>query len=112
MASVKSSPVWNFFNCRLLQQPIRTANDPIYTESIDNIGKDYQHEMTDLIFLQSLSSIDQCIAFLYPHHVRNCPFQCLKHAFLSPRNTFVDSFNETILQLLPERERTFTISKS
>jgi len=41
------------------------------------------------------------VDFLFPPHILNDPMACLFRAFLSPRNIFVDEFNDIMLDALP-----------
>lgn len=106
LASIKSSYLWPHFTLYSLQQPIRGAGDPGYTNFVDNIGEDHQNPRTSVEILTRLNSIDDAIAFLYPPEVLNDPARCLKRAFLSPKNIFVDEFNSHILNILPDEEGT------
>ena len=58
------------------------------------------HNRVDLSILQSLSSVEECIDFLYPLDVLQNPTACLRRAFLSPKNVFVDEFNTTVFRKL------------
>lgn len=101
LASVKSSHLWPKFAIRSLQQPIRSAHDPQYTMFVDRIGEDFINTHTPLDILSPITSIDDAINFLYPNAVLRDPASCLKRAFLSPKNIFVDEFNQRILDILP-----------
>jgi hypothetical protein len=50
--------------------------------------------------------LNNAIEFLYPPHILCVPSACLKHAFLSPKNINIDSFNCQILEQLPGNECT------
>lgn len=100
-ASVKSSYLWPQFRIFTLEQPYRSAQDPEYTSFVDLIGEDYQHPTASLRLLDTVHSLDEMISFLYPPEILNNPVQCLKRAFLSPKNIYVDDFNDRILDQLP-----------
>jgi hypothetical protein len=101
LASVKSSSTWSAFLIHTLHQPIRSAADPHYTQFVDNIGENY-HQLTVAIDnIPSVHDEDEAIAFLFPPHILRSPIDCLRRAFLSPKNKSVDDFNKRILDLLP-----------
>jgi hypothetical protein len=100
-ACIKSSPLWKSFRVFSLHQPIRSAGDPEYTTFIDNIGENTDTDRVSVGFLRTTIAIDDAIQFLYPLHVLTDPESCLKRAFLSPRNIYMDEFNNTILDMLP-----------
>jgi hypothetical protein len=100
-ASIKTSHLWKQFEVFSLKHPFRSAQDPAYTNFVDNIGEDYSNRTVDLHILQRLHNIDEVIAFLFPPYVLRDPLQCLKRAFLSPRNIYVDEFNTALLDILP-----------
>ena len=68
---------------------------------VDCIGENADDQRVSLNILATTVSVDDAITFLYPNEVLNEPEVCLHRAFLSPRNVFVDDFNETILERLP-----------
>ena len=84
-----------------LLYPHRTEGDPEYTTLIDNIGEDHSHPETSLHIIQCIKTIDDARQFLFPPEILQNPFLALKRAFLSPRNIYVDEFNNSILQHLP-----------
>jgi hypothetical protein len=98
---MKSSFLWPFFSIHSLSHPHRTQSDPEYTTLIDNIGEDLTHPQTSLHIIQCISSLDEARNFLFPPEILQNPFLALKRTFLSPRNVFVDEFNEIILDHLP-----------
>lgn len=51
--------------------------------------------------IDCINTLDEARLFLFPPDVLNNPFHALKRAFLSPRNVYVDEFNEIILHHLP-----------
>jgi hypothetical protein len=103
-ASVRSSPIWSAFNVFTLNHAYRSAQDPEYTAFVDVIGEDHTHDHTSLDILQTVPNLAGAVQFLYPLNILSLPVQCLKRAFLSPRNMYVDDFNALILARLPERE--------
>jgi hypothetical protein len=104
LASIKSSNLWSKFDILTLHAPIRSADDPEYTEYVDRIGEDYVNEEVSIDILEHVTDIEDCIKFLFPPHVITNPAQCLKRAFLSPRNMFVDELNDNVLDRLPGQE--------
>jgi hypothetical protein len=104
LASVKSSYLWPTFRVLSLTYPHRSYQDPGYTMFFDTVGEDHDHPQITIPPLQRINSIDDAVNFLYPIDVLNNPYQCLRRAFLSPKNVDVDDFNENILdQLQGER---------
>ena len=104
LASIKSSNLWSKFEILTLHTPIRSAEDPEYTAYVDRIGEDYANEQVSIDILQRVRDIEDCIAFLFPPDVLTDPVKCLKRAFLSPRNMYVDEFNNEVLDRLPGDE--------
>ena len=43
LASIKLSQIWTSFLIHTLHTPIRSAQDPHYTTSVDDIGEDHRH---------------------------------------------------------------------
>jgi hypothetical protein len=48
-----------------------------------------------------MTNADDAIPFLFPPDILQQPLACLDRAFLSPRNIFIDEFNNKILDSLP-----------
>jgi hypothetical protein len=107
LASIKNSYLWHSFQIGTLLHPYRSATDPVYTRLVDVIGEDSQNSKVDLTILLSVSTIDDCIDFLYPPNVLQHPAACLRHSFLSPKNSFVDEFNIVVLQKLSHPTRCY-----
>ncbi|THH06394.1 hypothetical protein EW146_g9626 [Bondarzewia mesenterica] len=103
-ASVKSSHLWTAVAVRRLTIPIRTADDPAYTELIDSIGEDTTHDKVSLATLPATTSVAECLDFLYPPHILPNASLCLNRGFLSPLNSSVDEFNSTTLSAHPGDE--------
>jgi hypothetical protein len=80
---------------------IRSDDDPEYTSIVDDIGEDCSGERRSLNMITDVSQLADAVYFLFPPYVLADPFTCLEHAFLSPRNTFVDEFNDFVLNTLP-----------
>ena len=76
-------------------------NDTEYTSFIDDIGKDISGARRQLPLLRNTRNILDVIDFLFPLEILNMPYLCLSRAVLSPRNIFVDEFNDIILNRLP-----------
>ena len=105
LASVKSSATWASFRVFKLHAPIRTAGDPQYTVVLDCVGENYTDEHVSLDILRTVSSIDECISFLFPPDVLADPLASLKRAFLSPKNVNVDEFNSEVLDCVAGNDR-------
>ena len=94
-SSVKSSVIWPQFIHFTLSTPIRSAYDEDFTNFVDKIGENCGQRATSMNMFRIITNVDEAIRFLYPATILANPFECLKHAFLSPRNLFVNEFNET-----------------
>ena len=103
-ASIQSSNLWSKFKTLTLDVPIRSENDIEYTEFVDDIGEDWQHDTVSLSILETVCDINDALEFLFPPDVLSDPFRCVQRAFLSPKNEFVDDFNNTILNHVPGNE--------
>lgn len=101
LASIKSSPLWKHFVIRTLHQPIRSAEDPKFTEFVDHIGEDTSGNRINLDSFNHTDNMEDVADFLFPQHILENPQACLQRAFLSPRNIFVDEFNSHMLTRLP-----------
>ncbi|OBZ79596.1 ATP-dependent DNA helicase PIF1 [Grifola frondosa] len=110
--SIKSSYLWNTFKITSLTLPIRSAQDPDYTAFVDFIGEDYNHNHTSLNLLSSVSTLHEAVDFLFPPHILSEPDLCLQRAFLTPKNIFVDEFNDIMLDRLPGDTITYYSSDS
>jgi hypothetical protein len=100
-ASVKSSPLWKFMRIFTLTTPVRSLGDPCYTNFVDTLGEDCSGVRQSLHLIPKLPSINDAIDFLFPPHILDDPPCCIQRAFLSPRNIFVDEFNDVMLEALP-----------
>ena len=100
-ASIKFSSLWPHFSIHSLRYPHRTASDPEYTNLIDHIGEDYLQHQPSLQIIDYINNIEDVCLFLFSLDILQNPFLALKRASLSPRNIYVDEFNENILQHLP-----------
>ena len=106
-ASVKSSYLWQFFECLRLYQPIRDSGDPIYSTWVDSIGEGSQTQHISYIDMQDFlqfTSYGQAIDFLFPIEVLLRPEEAIKRSYLSPYNMAVDEFNDKILENIPQEE--------
>ena len=99
--SVKSSNLWLSMKILSLQTSMRCINDAEYTSFVDAIGEDISDARHRLPFLRNTMNIMDVVDFLFPDEVLNMPHLCLSRAFLSPRNIFIDEFNDNILNHLP-----------
>jgi hypothetical protein len=97
LASVKASLTWQKFCIFQLQAPIRTAQDTDYTVFLDQIGEDYNNDAVSLDMLQTVSSVEESVTFLFPHEILADPAKSLRRAFLSPKNVNIDNFNSQVL---------------
>lgn len=107
-ACIKSSFLWPLFRTSTPHHPIRSAANPGYTAFVDAIGENTDNDYVSFHLLAKTTSTQDTIDFLFPPEVLADPAVCLGRAFLSPRNVYVDEFNQTILNLLPEEERECT----
>lgn len=108
-ACVKASFLWPLFRIFSLHHPIRSAADPEYTEFVDAIGENTHDNYVSLHLLEKTNSTEEAINFLFPPNVLTDPSICLGRAFLSPRNIYVDEFNQAILDRLPEEESKYLL---
>ncbi|KAG2365897.1 hypothetical protein BDR07DRAFT_1480780 [Suillus spraguei] len=67
---------------------------------MDEIGEDTSGSRQSLPLLQKTTEINNAMNFLFPPHILVDARACLDCAFLSPRNIFVDEFNDLILDFL------------
>ena len=104
--SVKSSYLWPHFCIHSLHRPIRSRQDPEYTDFVDRIGEDYQNTTASIDILRRLWSLDDAVQFLFPEEIIRAPMLAIKRSFLSPLNQHVDEFNSIIIQRLPGTEST------
>jgi len=109
-ASIRSSPLWKHFSLMRLYAPLRNASDPPYAAWVDAIGDGASasdtagnHEVT-LDMIESVDSADDAIAFLYPPEILRDPSVSIRNSFLSPKNFWVDDFNEMMLGKIDGQE--------
>lgn len=101
-ASIKSSWLWKHFHIVRLHQPVRNAQDPLYSKWVDSIGEDYLNKGTiDLPLIKRIDSYDEIADFLFPDTILFNPYQVCQRSFLSPLNIYVDEFNHQILDKIP-----------
>jgi hypothetical protein len=100
-ASVKSSHLWATFQIFTLSMSIRGINDLEYTAFVDRVGEQSSPARQSLPLLCCTTNVEDAIPFLFPPDILQQPLACLDRAFLSPRNIFVDEFNNKILDSLP-----------
>lgn len=100
-ASVKSSRLWRMMRIFTLTTPVRSMGDATYTNFVDTVGEDCSRTRQSLQLITHLTHIHDAVDFLFPPHILEDPASCLQRAFLSPRNAFVDEFNDIILEALP-----------
>lgn len=73
LESIKSSPIWNTFKVYNLQKPVRDANDPIYSQFMDDIGNGTNGENVTLTLLNTTHKLNDIINFAFPTHILNNP---------------------------------------
>ncbi|CAG8613215.1 42066_t:CDS:2 [Gigaspora margarita] len=98
LESIKSSSIWNTFKINNLQQPIRDALDPEYSQLMDDIGDRISGENVSLTLLNTIYELENAINFIFLMNILNNPIACLKRAILSPLNIEVNLINDTVLQ--------------
>jgi hypothetical protein len=108
-ASIVSSPLWPSFSILRLDQAIRNASDPEYARWVDEIGQgSVTRDETELSLdmIADVDDIEDAIHFLYPPETLAAPEECIRNYFLSPLNFYVDMFNESMLERLPNEQGT------
>ncbi|KAG2337460.1 hypothetical protein BDR05DRAFT_970232, partial [Suillus weaverae] len=77
--------------------------DPTYTNFVDTVGEDCSGApgRQSLQLIEHINNINDAVDFLFPPHVLDHPTAFLQRTFLSPRNVFVDEFNDIMLDALP-----------
>jgi len=108
MASVKSSFLWHSIELLSLIIPVHSIDDIQYMHFVDEIGEDVSGNQRTLPLLHSTFNVNDAINFLFPPNVLRQLHLCLQRAFLSPRNIFVDKFNETIMHSMPDDYRLYS----
>jgi len=107
--SIVSSPLWPSFTVLRLDQPIRNASDPDYAQWVDDIGQGcVSLDETDvpLDMIADIDNVEDAIQFLYPPEVLATPEEFIRNSFLSPLNYYVNMFNESMLERLPNEQGT------
>ena len=100
-ASVKSSRLWPKMCFYTLNTPVRTIGDPTFTQFIDDVGEATSRERCALNLISHTTDINDTIKFLFPAEILADALACPGCAFLSPRNIFIDDFNDRIFDALP-----------
>jgi len=101
-ASVRSSLLWKKFQILRLYQPIRNAQDPVYSEWVDSIGEDFLNDSSiELPLIDRIHSYEEIADFLFPDSILYTPFEVCQRSFLSPLNAYVDEFNLEMLEKIP-----------
>jgi hypothetical protein len=59
-----------------------------------------------LDMIADVDNIEDAIHFLYLLETLAAPEECIRNSFLSPLNFYVDMFNESMLERLPNEQRT------
>lgn len=99
-ASITRSALWPAFSIFRLTNPIRNAEDPLFSEFVDAIGNGKGTEIS-LEGLQHAHSAIELGQVVFPEDVLNNPFQCLHRSILAPTNAQVDSYNSALINRLP-----------
>jgi len=110
-ASIKSSPLWNLFKVLPLTAPIRNVDDPEIASWIDNIGDGAGPEV-NMNFINSVSTVEDLVDFVYPPHILTDPSSCLKRAILCPTNAQVNKYNDTIVSHIDGIQRSYLAADS
>ncbi|KFA70977.1 hypothetical protein S40288_10334 [Stachybotrys chartarum IBT 40288] len=105
-SSVRSSWLWPHFEILRLTIPIRTGDDPLYSEWLDRVGDGVPpyDRIVPLIHLDHVGSLEAAADFLFPPATLMNPTKSALRSFLSPFNLQVDEFNQMMLSHLPGRE--------
>ncbi|KAF9235330.1 hypothetical protein BU15DRAFT_78079 [Melanogaster broomeanus] len=76
---------------------MRGMGDLKYTAIVNHIGEDHCTGKQQLALLPHCATLTKAANFLFPPEVLCDPHPCLDRTFLSPRNVFVDEFNNRVL---------------
>lgn len=110
-ASIKSSPLWSNFTVMRLTAPIRNAADPEFADFVDAIGDGAGPEVS-LDMLERTDTAEELISFVFPPPLTSDPVACLGRAILAPTNRQVDSYNDTMLNLINGSTTTYMSADS
>lgn len=106
-ASIKFSPVWEGVRIFKLTEPQRTR-DIEFANFLLAIGEGRGPELiindsrlVRLSGINSVTSIDQLINFVFPDNILLSPEDCVSRAILSPTNAVINVINNIILNRLP-----------
>ena len=110
-ASISHSPIWPCFAIHQLITPIQNAQDPDFAAFVDAIGDGAGPEIS-FQESQHAESKTGLIQFTFPHNLIGNPLLCLQRCILAPTNSQVDTYNSTILNLLPSEPRLFCAADS
>jgi len=108
-ASIVSSPLWPSLSILDLYQPIRNDSDPEHARWVDEIcqGSGTRDETEiSLDMIPNVDGIEDAIQYLYPPGTLAAPEERFRNSFLSPFNFYVDMFNESMLERLPNEKGT------
>lgn len=111
-ASIRTSPLFEYFTIRRLIIPIRNAEDLGYAEFVDAIGDGAGPNIDLAPFLPIVPSSTALLDFVYPPETLEDPATCLTRSILAPLNAQVDAYNETMLHRLPGASRTYLATDS
>lgn len=108
-ASIKSSSLWQNFQVLRLHAPIRNASDPEYSAWVDSIGDGtFNREQSvsdiEIELLDSIDSYQDIADYLFPTDILLDSYEVCRRSFLSPLNTYVDDFNNYMLDTLISSE--------
>jgi len=80
---------------------MRQASDPEFSQFLDTIGDDSEHDEVDLSRLNHTNLVEDAVNFVFSPDVVCDPETCVDRAILSPFNEYVDQFNSEVLGRLP-----------
>ena len=110
-ASLTRSPIWPLFQVERLYLPIRNVEDPEFANFVDDIGDGAGPEVT-IPFVESTTSKEDFINFVFPNEILREPSICLTRCILAPTNKQVNYFNKKILMKLDTEPKTYYATDS
>lgn len=106
-ASIKSSPLWSKFKVFHLIQPIRNAEDIVFSEWVDSIGDGIVTDVPLHEMFRIVTSPEDLISFVFPPEVLRNPFACINRSILAPTNLQIKVYNDLILEQVAGEEKVF-----
>ena len=110
-ASIKSSPLWHFFNIRHLHKQFHNADDINFANFVDAIG-DGAGPTISLEGLQLTDDPEEVINFVYPPTILANSAACIIRSILAPTNIQIDNYNNIILNRLQGHEHIYFAADS